>query len=140
MFGTSVDFAKQPLWRLLGVPVNTFLPCQCIQCNVHCLSLKINLASWLYVSFCQINVNTYIYIHFSALQDSLDSVLVHFSIFPLNCICCTTLSITPTLLCTDRAPNQRVYVQSEFIGDPQHLAYINKHEVQRRKSFKNDQL
>ena len=136
MFGTSVDFAKQPLWRLLGVPVNTFLPCQCIQCNVYCLILKINLASWLYVLSCQINVNTYTYIYIH----SLDSVLVHFSIFPLNCICCTTLSITPALLCTDRAPNQRVYVQSEFIEDPQHLAYINKHEVQRRKSFKNDQL
>ena len=133
MFGTSVDFAKQPLWRLLGVPVNTFLPCQCIQCNVHCLILRINLASWLYVLSCQINVNTYTYIYIH----SLDSVLVHFSIFPLNCICCTTLSITPTLLCTDRAPNQRVYVQSEFIGDPQHLAFVNKHYVQKRKSFKN---
>ena len=133
MFGTSVDFAKQPLWRLLGVPVNTFLPCQCIQCNVYCLILKINLASWLYVLSCQINVNayTYLYIH------SLDSVLVHFSIFPLNCICCTTLSISPALLCTDRAPNQRVYVPSEFIGDPQHLAFVNKHYVQKRKSFKN---
>ena len=64
------------------------------------------------------------YIHLSAVQDSLNGVLVHFSIFPFNCICCTTLSITPALLCTDRAPNQRVYVQSEFIGDPRHIAFI----------------